>query len=104
MEPTQPASQPSQTQSQAAEIMATEDGFSPPTLTIKAGEKVVWINRSGRTITVNSAVHPTHLVYPPLNLGEVADGSSVELVFDKTGTYKYHNHLNPAEFGTIIVE
>lgn len=92
------------TVSQTQEVMITRSGFSPSTLTVKVGTKVVWVNKSGVTAAVNSAVHPTHLVYPPLNLGEVANGSSVELVFDKPGTYKYHNHLNPTQTGTIVVQ
>ncbi len=96
---------PAQGQKQAEAIVTvTTSGFVPQTLTIKAGTKVVWMNKSGGTVTVNSAVHPTHLVYPPLNLGEFGDGSSVQLGFDKPGTYKYHNHLNPSQTGTIVVE
>ncbi|MBI4004943.1 cupredoxin domain-containing protein [Candidatus Roizmanbacteria bacterium] len=80
------------------------DGFSPETLSIKAGTKVTWINKSGSVASINSAVHPTHLVYPSLNLGEVQDGASVSLTFDKPGTYKYHNHLNPSQKGTIVAQ
>lgn len=89
--------------SNEGEVTITQSGFSPETVTIKVGTKVVWTNKSGQTATVNSDVHPTHLLYPPLNLGEVADGQSVALVFDKPGTYGYHNHLNPSERGTIMV-
>jgi len=68
------------------------------------GTKVVWIKKSGAVATVNSADHPTHLVYPPINMGEFKDGTSVQLVFDKPGTYKYHNHLIPSQTGTVVVE
>lgn len=101
----QAVTSPAQEQKQnEAIVTVTASGFAPQTLTIKAGTKVVWMNKSGTAVTVNSAVHPTHLVYPPLNLGEFGDGSSVQLVFDKPGTYKYHNHLNPSQTGTIVVE
>lgn len=95
---------PSSTSLAAAEITIRQSGFSPAKLTIKAGTKVVWRNQSGQLVSINSAVHPTHLLYPALNLGEVLEGVSVELVFDKAGTYKYHNHLNPAQTGEIIVQ
>ncbi len=78
--------------------------FSPKNLTVKIGTKVTWVNKSGVVATVNSAVHPTHFVYPPLNLGEFSNGQSVSLVFDKIGTYSYHNHLNPSQNGTITVK
>ncbi len=85
-------------------INLTSSGFDPKTVTVKTGTRVIWLNKSAVAATVNSAVHPTHQVYPPLNLGEFPDGSSVQLVFDKAGTYKYHNHLNPAQTGTVVVE
>ena len=101
----QTATSPTQVGKQnEAIVTANASGFVPQTLTIKAGTKVVWMNKSGDVVTVNSAVHPTHLVYPPLNLGEFGDRSSVQLGFDKPGTYSYHNHLNPSKTGTIVVE
>ena len=87
-----------------ATISLTKSGYTPQTVTIKAGTKVTWNNQSGKAATVNSANHPTHLVYPPLNLGEFSDGESLSLVFNTPGTYKYHNHLDASSFGTIIVE
>lgn len=85
-------------------VEVTSSGFVPQTITVKAGTKVVWTNKSGAVVTVNSALHPTHLIYPPLNLGEFANDQSVQLVFDKPGTYKYHNHLNASQTGTVVVE
>ncbi len=85
-------------------ITLTKSGFSPSTLTVKTGSRVVWVNNSGSSASVNSADHPTHKVYSPLNLGLFNSGSSVQLVFDKPGTYKYHNHLNPTQIGTIVVQ
>lgn len=85
-------------------ITLTSEGFSPATVTVKAGTVVSWINKSGGLATVNSDPHPTHLTYPPLNVGQFKDGSSVQLTFDKPGTFKYHNHLNPSQTGTVVVE
>ena len=87
-----------------ANVTFGSSGFDPKTITIKTGTRVIWLNKSGGGATVNSAVHPTHQVYPPLNLGEFPDGSSVQLVFDKPGTYNYHDHLNPSRTGTVVVE
>lgn len=85
-------------------VNLTTNGFSPATLTIKAGTKVTWVNQSGSNATVNSNPHPIHTDYPPLNLGSFKDGGTLSLTFDKPGTYGYHNHLNPSESGTIIVQ
>jgi plastocyanin len=85
-------------------VSVTNNGFEPQTITIKAGQTVVWTNKSGGTVTVNSDAHPTHLLFPFLNLGEFSDGSSTSVVVEKPGTYTYHNHLNPSQKGTIIAQ
>jgi len=102
-----PISTPTQSLDKSAKevtVEITASGFQPKAVTIKADTKVVWVNKSGATVSINSADHPTHLVYPPLNLGVVEDGNSASLVFDTVGTFKYHNHLNPSQTGTIVVE
>jgi plastocyanin len=85
-------------------VQVTSNGFSPTNLTIRAGTTVTWVNNSGVDISVNSNNHPTHLLYPPLNLGRVSGGGSVSLRFDTPGVYGYHNHLNPSQMGTITVK
>ena len=85
-------------------VTMTSSGFEPQTITIKAGEEVVWVNKSGGVGTVDSADHPTHLKYSPLNLGSFQDGEEHELVFDKPGTYGFHDHLHPNRFGKVVVE
>lgn len=85
-------------------VNLTKAGFEPGTITVKVGTKVTWVNKSGETATVTSAVHPTHLLYPFLNLGTFNDGESLSVTFDKAGTYKYHNHLNPGQTGEVVVE
>lgn len=89
---------------ESASVDVTSSGFVPQTITIKAGKRVVWNNKSGGPVTVNSDSHPTHLLFPFLNLGEFDDGSSVSVVFEKAGKYTYHNHLNPSQTGTVTVE
>lgn len=93
-----------ETDVQEKTVTVTSLGFEPKIVTVKAGTKVVWINNSAATANVSSAVHPTHLVYPPLNLGSFENGKTVSLIFDKPGTYKYHNHLNPSQTGQVVIE
>lgn len=85
------------------EIMVTEDGFSPNSITVDAGTAVVWNNTGGDTANVSSAPHPAHTDFPFLNLGDLSAGDKFSLVFDTPGTYKYHNHLDSSQFGTIVV-
>lgn len=102
----QPTTKPTVTEANnpITTVALTDTGFTPKDITVKVGTRVVWENKSGKAATVNSADHPTHLLYPFLNLGEFADGSSVQVVIDKPGKYSYHNHLNASETGTVTVE
>ncbi len=99
---TQTSLTPTNTQATST-VTYTASGFSPASLTVKAGTTVTWVNKSGSDATVNSAPHPIHTAYPPLNLGGFSDGSTLSLTFDKPGTYGYHNHLNPSDTGEINV-
>ncbi|RME56614.1 hypothetical protein D6779_10310 [Candidatus Parcubacteria bacterium] len=101
-----------------AVITYTDEGFSPPTLTVQKGTKVVFENKSSREMWPASAVHPTHTVYPGSGIekcgtpeastifdacGGIAPGESWSFVFQEAGTWKYHDHLAPGNTGTIIV-
>ncbi len=85
-------------------VTITSSGFMPQSITVKAGETVTWINQDSVSHTVNSVVHPTHLVYPPLNLGNLKPGEEQSLSFPEAGAYKYHAHLNPSLTGSVTVE
>lgn len=101
--PTTTQASPTVQQSQNT-VTLTANGFSPASLTIKAGQTITWMNKSGEGAAVNSDPHPVHTTYPPLNLGSFPDGGTLTLTFDKPGTYGYHNHLNSSERGTITVQ
>ncbi|MBI4427304.1 MAG: hypothetical protein HY569_02380 [Candidatus Magasanikbacteria bacterium] len=94
-------------------ITYTGSGFSPAMLKIKKGETVIFKNQSAESMWPASAMHPTHAVYPTTGgcIGSTFDacqniqpGSSWLFQFNIVGNWKYHNHLNPSEFGAIIVE
>lgn len=110
--PSQPTTEPEGQESQQAPtfsqhsntIVLTESGFDPQTLTVKIGTKVSWVNKSAAVAAVNSDPHPIHSNFPSLNLNSFEIGKFLELVFEKTGTYNYHDHLNPGRTGTVIVE
>lgn len=85
-------------------VTLTKNGFEPKELKIKAKTRVVWINNSGNSASVNSDNHPTHLLYPFLNLGEFSNSSSIQAFVGQPGTYTYHNHLNPDQKGTIVAQ
>ena len=94
-------------------VTYTDAGYSPATLRIKKGDTVTFKNQSSQSMWTASAVHPTHRAYPTTGgcLGSTFDacagiqpGDSWSFKFDISGTWKYHDHLNPDNTGTIIVE
>ncbi|MEK7551624.1 MAG: plastocyanin/azurin family copper-binding protein [Patescibacteria group bacterium] len=85
-------------------VVVTTNGYEPKNITIKQGDKVSWTNQSGTEVTVNSDVHPTHLLWPFLNLGNFKQGEIVSVIFEKAGTYTYHNHFNSSQVGSVKVE
>ncbi len=87
-----------------AYIKITATGFSPSSIIINTGDKVIWTNSSNSAVQINSDPHPKHNLYPILNLGAVLPGQNTRLVFGTPGTYTYHNHLNPSQTGTIEVK
>lgn len=88
----------------AVTITFTSAGFSPTTVTVQSGGKLTVINNSSGAISFNSNPHPTHIDNSELNIGTIGPGESKTVTLTKTGTWGYHNHLNPSQGGTIIVQ
>ena len=102
-----------------AVITYTDSGYSPSPLTIKVGDTVVFKNESAQNMWIASAMHPSHMVYSGTSLSEhcpdeanmsfdacegTLPGESWSFTFTKAGEWKYHDHLHPILFGTIVVE
>lgn len=102
----------SQTNNNAAQdkitISATDNGFSPTNATVKSGGEITWVNNSSAKIQVGSDPHPTHTSNPEITGGqfviELAPGASSAVTVTKKGTWGYHDHLNPASRGKVVVE
>lgn len=84
-------------------VTYTDSGFSPSTLTVEAGDTVVFRNETATPFWPASAVHPTHLLYPEFD-AKAAISGNYSFTFNRVGTWKYHNHLNTSQTGTIVVE
>lgn len=81
-----------------------EGGFAPNSVSVKKGTIVVWTNQSQGGMWVASAVHPTHQLLPGFDqLKSVNAGGTYEYAFTKVGTWKYHNHVQAADTGTVVV-
>lgn len=100
-------------------VIYTNSGYSPNTLKVKVGETVTFINQSSQAMWPASDLHPTHRIYSGTSLQDhcpdttgtafdactgIQPGKSWSFTFNKKGTWKYHDHLNPSHTGTIIVE
>ena len=94
-------------------VTYTDEGFLPKEINVKAGETVVFKNKSTKSMWPASAMHPTHAVYPTTGgcLGSTFDackgvlpGESWSFKFDIPGNWKYHDHLTPKFFGAIDVK
>lgn len=113
-QPSQPSPQAPQTEitlpdqineTKETTIEINAKGFLPEQVRIKAGDKVTWVNNDTDDHQVSSDLHPTHLIYPPINtIDTLAPAQKKSLTFPEKGTYKYHDHLNPQFRGSVTVE
>lgn len=96
---------PNKTSQRENVVTYSETGFSPSILRVKAGTIVVFKNGESEAMWVASNPHPIHTDYSGFDAKRgYANGESYSFTFAKPGTWKYHNHLNPGEGGTIVVE
>ncbi|HEY2004091.1 MAG TPA: cupredoxin domain-containing protein [Candidatus Saccharimonadia bacterium] len=100
-----PASTPASSSKQAAAVITyTSSGFSPAQTAIKSGGSVTFTNQTSEEIQVDSNPHPVHTDDPDLNVGTIAPGASATATLTKTGTFGFHNHLNPGDTAKITIE
>jgi plastocyanin len=89
---------------QTTTITYGDSGFSPSTVTVHSGDTISIKNDSSRSMQFDSDPHPIHTDDPELNVGAVTPGESMSFTVSQKGTHGYHNHLNPSDKGTIVVE
>ena len=99
-------------------VVLTSDGFRDRSVTVSQGDTVRFVNESSGPMWVASDVHPSHTQYAGTSLREhcqsgagqetafdqCEEGASFSFTFEKTGEWDYHNHSNPSQTGTVIVE
>lgn len=94
-------------------------GFSPASVTIAKGDTVMFVaGTDDKVMWVASGPHPTHQGYDGTTrdqhcasgysgsapFDQCATGASFSFTFAKAGTWKYHNHVNSGQTGTVIVQ
>lgn len=84
-------------------VTITKDGFVPSTISIKKGQTIKWINNDDSPHRVASDPHPTHTGVAGFDSGNnVSKGATYVFNFQKTGTFGYHDHLNPQTIKGVI--
>ncbi|QQG45769.1 MAG: hypothetical protein HYW89_03615 [Candidatus Sungiibacteriota bacterium] len=94
------------TKSENNEVTVTigDADFEPASIKIKKGDKVTWANKSSRPAWIASGPHPIHNLYPEFNsFQEFSPGESFSFVFERAGTWGYHNHRNASQSGWVEV-
>ncbi|OGE18625.1 hypothetical protein A3J19_04025 [Candidatus Daviesbacteria bacterium RIFCSPLOWO2_02_FULL_41_8] len=100
-----PAAQTVTSPASTAVISITGDGFTPSVITIAKGQQVVWVNKDSQAHQVTSFPKTAANALSGLTDSDVLDpNDSFSFTFENTGTFTYHDELNPSKFkGTIIV-
>jgi plastocyanin len=80
------------------QIVIKDFHFTPQTLTVKSGEKIIWINRDEEPHTVVS-VEKQFKKSAPLDTDE-----EFTITAGAPGTYTYFCSVHPKMMGTIVVE
>lgn len=82
------------------ECQSTGDCFVPTSVTVSAGETVVWINEDSAIHTVTSdEPHPDGVLDDWINPGE-----KYEFTFETVGEYPYSCIIHPWATGVVVVE
>ena len=85
-------------------VKYTNSGFVPSKIEVATGTMVEFINESDKEMWVASNDHPGHEVLPTFDqFKTIGKGGRYIYVFDKPGTWQYHDHINPELVGTIEV-
>lgn len=82
-------------------VRYTNAGFEPSLLEVSVGTMVQFVNEREVPMWVASDDHPAHDVLPTFDQFKPNDNFSY--VFEKKGVWSYHDHLNAAVIGKIIV-
>lgn len=85
-------------------VRYTDRGFMPDKIEVNSGDMVEFINESSTDMWVASVPHPAHSKLPTFDQFRLyKKGAIYRYVFDKKGTWEYHDHISPSLGGIVIV-
>lgn len=81
-------------------------GFMPAVIKVRKGQTVTWTNNDTKLHRVSSDPHPLHNgLFGFDSVEPLGKNETYSFIFEKTGKFTYHDHLNPLKFkGMVIVE
>jgi hypothetical protein len=86
-------------------VILKESGFEPKELTIQKGDIVQFKTEISDSFWPASDIHPTHGIYPEFDPQEPIEPSQTwSFRFNKEGSWKFHDHLQPVFRGIITVQ
>ncbi len=86
-------------------VVLGENGFEPQNITIKKGDVIEFSTSGDKHFWPASDIHPTHGIYPEFDPQDaIQPGKTWSYKFEKTGTWRFHDHLAPYHTGRITVE
>lgn len=89
-------------------IIFTNDGVSPLCSIVQSGQKVIWENKSEKTIQVSSDPHPVHSDNSEISSGkfvlQLEPGKNTSVIMIRRGTFGFHDHIKPSLSGKIIIK
>ncbi len=80
----------------AVTVDITDFKFMPPTVTVKAGSKVSWVNKDAAQHTATAA--------GAFDTSTLQKGATKAVKLDKPGTYAYVCEFHPFMKGTVVVK
>ncbi|MBI2005359.1 MAG: hypothetical protein HYS80_01195 [Candidatus Aenigmarchaeota archaeon] len=95
------------------EIDITSSGFSPRLSGVKLGDTLVFVNKDTSPHWPASDIHPTHSAYPEKGgcidskfdaCKELKQNGKYEFTFFQSGSWCFHDHLNPSVTGCVDVQ
>lgn len=85
-------------------IVLSEEGYLPANITIKVGDSITFKTKLDKPFWPASDIHPTHGIYPEFDPKDaILPSKTWTYKFEKSGKWRYHDHLYPYFTGEIKV-
>jgi plastocyanin len=85
-------------------VTIANNKFSEGVVHVNLNDTVTWTNNDIAAHQIASEPHPAHTLLPELESGTLATNQSFSFKFTKTGSFPYHDHLNPIIKGIVEVK